>query len=140
MSWGEGSMNWAELRTLVDALPEDSATRAAEAGDVDGARWSQATYIGASSYNALLLLVRILWKAHLQGDPPDLQTIQPPVMEGDERSQELAEAIDARNRAVLERMRPSTTPADEAAKQAEIDHWLNKIRELDEAKQAATQQ
>lgn len=133
-------MNWAELRDLVDALPEDSATRAAEAGDRDGARWTQSTYIGASSYNALLLLVRILWKAHLQGDPPDLQTIQPPVMDGDERSQELAEAIDARNRAVLERMRPSTTPADEAAKQAEIDHWLNKIRELDEAKQAAAQQ
>jgi hypothetical protein len=131
-------MSWAELRDLVDALPEDSATRAAEAGDLEGARWSQSTYIGASQYNALLMLIKILWKAHLQGDPPDLQTIQPPRMEDDERAQELAAAINARNEAVLERMRPNRGPVDEAAEQAEIDHWMTKIRQLEAAKEAAT--
>src|SRR5690606_23379614 len=52
MSWGEGSMNWAELRDLVTALPEDSATKAALAGDVEGRRWDSATFLAAAQYNA----------------------------------------------------------------------------------------
>ncbi|SCD77488.1 hypothetical protein GA0115253_101704, partial [Streptomyces sp. Termitarium-T10T-6] len=63
MSWGEGSMNWAELRDLVQHLPEDSATKAAAAGDVDGRRWTQNTYLHAAQYNALLLMIRVLWAA-----------------------------------------------------------------------------
>lgn len=135
MSWGEGSMTWAELRDLVKALPEDSATKAATAGDTEGARWRQDTYIGASTYNALLLIARILWTAHLKGDPPDMDAIQPPPLEGDEQAGQLSEAIDARNRAVLERLRPQAGPGDEAARQADVDHWLSKIRELEAARQ-----
>lgn len=66
MSWGEGSMNWAELRDLVEHLPEDSATKAATAGDVEGRRWTQSTYLQAAQYNALLLMIRVLWAAHLK--------------------------------------------------------------------------
>jgi hypothetical protein len=133
MSWGEGSMSWAELRDLVTALPEDSATKAAVAGDSEGARWTQSTYIGASTYNALLLIVKILWTAHLKGEPPDMDSIQPPPLESDEQADQLSEAIEARNRAVLERLRPQTQPGDAAARQADVDHWLNKIRELQAA-------
>lgn len=135
MSWGEGTLNWAELRDLVDALPEDSATRAAAAGDTEGRRWSQQTYLLASTTNLLQMAVRILWTAHLKGNPPDLQAVEPPSLEADEQHNELAEARDARNRAVLERMRPQTDPADAAQKQTEIDHWLHRIRELETAEQ-----
>lgn len=133
MSWGEGSMNWAELRDLIEALPEDSATKAAMAGDCDKRRWSEDTYIAASAYNALLLLVKVMWTAHLKGAPPDLATIDPPHLDGDERAEELAQAIDARNKAVLDRYRPETGKDDTAARQAEVDHWMSKIRELEAA-------
>jgi hypothetical protein len=132
MSWGEGSMNWAELRDLVDALPEDSATKAAVAGDMEGRRWSQNTYIAASSYNALLLMIRVLWAAHLKGDPPDMQSISPPRMEVDEQTEALNAATEARTRALLNQYSPGR---NQAAEQDEIEHWASKIRELESAQQ-----
>ncbi|MFJ6566650.1 hypothetical protein ACIQNU_04470 [Streptomyces sp. NPDC091292] len=127
MSWGEGSMNWAELRDLVDALPEDSATKAAASGDMEGRRWTQQTYIGAAQYNALIMLVRILWTAHLKGQPPDLDVIQPPRLAADDTRAELEAAGRGYSEAVLNQYSPGTTPPD----QAEIDHWAAKIRELE---------
>ncbi|KOG78689.1 hypothetical protein ACZ90_04495 [Streptomyces albus subsp. albus] len=129
MSWGEGSMNWAELRDLVEHLPEDSATKAATAGDLDGRRWTQNTYLQAAIYNALLLMIRVLWAAHLKGDPPDMPPVESPATAVDERQAELEAAGVAYSEAVLNQFSPGTTQAD----QAEIDHWASKLRELETA-------
>ncbi len=126
MSWGEGSMNWAELRDLVEHLPEDSATKAAAAGDVDGRRWTQNTYIQAAQYNALLLMIRVLWAAHLKGEPPDMPPVESPTSEADERQAELDAAAVAYSEALLNQYSPGTTQTD----QAEIDYWEQKLREL----------
>ena len=126
MSWGEGTLNWAELRDLVEALPEDSATKAALAGDVDGRRWTQDTYIHAATYNALLLMVRILWAAHLKGRPPDMSIIDPPALEADEHQAELEAAGMRYGEALLNRYSPG-----QSDDQTDIDHWAAKIHELE---------
>ncbi|MFF2852691.1 hypothetical protein ACFVT5_41320 [Streptomyces sp. NPDC058001] len=123
-------MNWAELRDLVDALPEDSATKAAASGDVEGRRWTQDTFIGAAQYNALIMLVRILWTAHLKGKPPDLDVIQPPHMAADDAQAELEAAGREYSEAILNQYSPGTSGTSETD-QAEIDHWAAKIRELE---------
>lgn len=133
MSWGEGSMNWAELRDLVDALPEDSATKAATAGDIEGRRWTQDTYAIAATYNALLMLIRIQWAAQLKGQPPDMTTITPPRMEADELAEEQAVIADAHARQVLDRWSPTALP--DQARQADLDEWQQKIRDLEAAQQ-----
>lgn len=125
MSWGDGSMNWAELRDLVEHLPEDSATKAATGGDVDGRRWTQHTYVAASTYNALLLLIRVMWAAHLKGQPPDMTTIDPPRTEADICAEERARALTARNEAALNQL-SSGRPDDSA----EVAVWEARIREL----------
>lgn len=127
-------MNWAELRDLVTHLPADSATKAALAGDVDGRRWTQTDYGTAAMYNVLLVIVRILWTAHLKGNPPDMRPIDPPRTEADEQAAEERAAKAARGRAVLERMRPQHSKAadDKAAETAE---WLAKVRALEAARQ-----
>jgi hypothetical protein len=72
-------MSWTELRDFVDALPEDSATKAALAGDREGRRWSQESYLLAFIANLLGLLIRIQWAAgRLKGKAPDLPTVSGP--------------------------------------------------------------
>ncbi|MYR36373.1 hypothetical protein GTX14_04810 [Streptomyces sp. SID4944] len=126
MSWGEGAMSWAELRDLVEHLPEDSATKAATAGDVDGRRWTQGTYLQAATYNALLLMIRVLWAAHLKGEPPDMPPVESPTTEADERQAELEAAAVAYSEALLNQYSPGTQ-----TDQAEIDYWEQKLRELE---------
>lgn len=133
MSWGEGSMNWHELWDLAQALPEDSATKAALAGDVDQRRWTQTDYGVAAMYNALLVVIRILWTAHLKGDPPQMRPIEPPRTEEDEAAQEARAVKAVRNRAVLERMRPATKQEEAVRREAEAAQWLAKVRELQAA-------
>ncbi|MFJ1648016.1 hypothetical protein [Streptomyces sp. NPDC088258] len=120
-------MNWAELRDLIEALPEDSATKAALAGDVDGRRWTQDTYIGASTYNALLLLIRVMWAAHLKGQPPPMDTVDPPRRQEDLEAEQEAAAATARSEAILNSFSPGATPVDDT----EIQHWHQKIHELE---------
>jgi hypothetical protein len=124
-------MNWAELRDLVTALPEDSATKAAYAGDENGQRWSQNTYMHAITVNLLQLIAQTLWKAHLKGDPPAMSPVEPPKLAADAERDELAAARDARNQAVLDSFAPQRTAEDAAKKQAEIDEWMARIRELE---------
>lgn len=140
MSWGEGSMTWSELRDLVSALPEDSATKAASAGDKDGYRWTQDTYMHATTVNLLQLIAQTLWKAHLKGDPPAMSPVEPPKLTSGEERDELTAAREARNRAFLDSLAPQQAAEDAARKQAEIEHWLARIRELEEAKQQQPQQ
>ncbi|MEE4419514.1 MULTISPECIES: hypothetical protein [unclassified Streptomyces] len=121
-------MSWAELRDLVDALPEDSATKAAMAGDIDGRRWSQDTYALASIYNATLMTIRVLWAAHLKGSPPDMQAIHPPRLEADVEAAELRAAADERALAYIERYAPARAEQDAA----EIARLEQQIRDLDQ--------
>ncbi|MET8113818.1 hypothetical protein [Streptomyces prasinus] len=124
-------MNWAELRDLVTALPEDSATKAALAGDIEGRRWDSATFLAAAQYNALLMITRILWTAHLKGKPPELEPIQPPALEANEVDD--AERAEAQQYAeqYLNSFSPATVREDD---QAEIDEWRARIAELETAR------
>jgi hypothetical protein len=131
MSWGEGTMTWSELRDLVKALPEDSATKAAWAGDTEGRRWNQQTYMQAITVNLAQLTAQILWKAHLKGDPPAMEPVEPPKLAADTERDELAAAREARNRALLDSFAPQHTAEDAAKRQAEIDEWMVKIREIE---------
>ncbi|MEU6058006.1 hypothetical protein [Streptomyces sp. NPDC047097] len=121
-------MTWAELRDLVDALPADSATKAAAAGDRDGRRWSQDTYIHAATYNLLALLVRVQWTAHLKGNPPDMGAMDPPALEADEAVREREAAAAAYSEAVLNAFSPNQPEVDPQ----ELDYWQTKIRELEQ--------
>ena len=121
-------MDWAELRDLVDALPEDSATKAASAGDVEGRRWSQANYLQAAQYNALIVLIRLAWTGwQFKGTAPELKPIQPPKLAEDEAVVLAREAKQAKARAYLERMSPRREqPQDGAA----VEEWKARIRAL----------
>ena len=135
MNWGAGTMTWSELRDLVINLPEDSATKAADAGDTDGYRWNQTTYMQATITNLLQLLAQIQWKAHLKGDPPAMSPVEPPRLKSDEERDALAEARAARNMAVLDSLAPQRGPVDAAKQKAEIDEWMTKIRQLEAQQQ-----
>lgn len=125
MSWGEGTLNWAELRDLVHALPEDSATKSAVAGgQQEEQRWNSQTFLQAATYNALLILVRILWVAHLKGQPPDVKAISPPSLAADATEDEAAVAIS-------EHLLNQYSPAQPTSDPDEIADWEQAIRELD---------
>ncbi|MFJ9037995.1 hypothetical protein ACIRF8_15550 [Streptomyces sp. NPDC102406] len=118
-------MNWAELRDLVQALPEDSATKAAAAGgEQEEQRWTSATFLQAAQYNVLLILVRILWAAHLKGSPPDVQAISPPSLTADASEDEAAVAISEH---LLNQYSPQTPESNPD----EIAAWEQRIRELE---------
>ncbi|WP_086559397.1 hypothetical protein, partial [Streptomyces africanus] len=107
----------------------------AAAGDREGYRWSQQTYMQATEVNLLQLLAQILWKAHLKGEPPEMRPVEPPKLAADDQRDALAEARNARNMAVLESLAPAKGPVDTAVQQADIDFWKEKLRELEAAKQ-----
>lgn len=130
LSWGEGSMSWAELRDLVDAFPEDSATKAAVAGDVEGRRWSQATYLQAAQYNALILLIRLAWTGwQFKGTPPDLKAADPPHLVEDEEVAAARSAKAARVRAVLDSLSPASAPVVEPVG---VEEWRARIAALEQ--------
>lgn len=129
MSWGEGSMSWAELRDLVQALPEDSATKAAAGGDIEGRRWQSSTYLLAAQYNLLQLMARILWTAHLKGRPPEMQPVDPPHLESLDVDDDNKAAADRRAEAYLDSFSPGRAEQD----QAQIEELQDAIRELEAA-------
>lgn len=122
-------MNWAELRDLVDALPEDSATRAGEMGDEEQRRWTTSTYLEAAQYNATLMLVRILWMAHLKGSPPEMNPVPPPQLNRADVDEEQAAEGQRRSEDYLNQFSPGAPQSD----QAEIELWHSRIRELEAA-------
>lgn len=130
MSWGEGSMNWAELRDLVEALPEDSATKAAIAGDSEARRWTSSTYLMAANYNALLMLLRIQWTAHLKGKPPEMEPVQPPRLDAHDAEDADREAATQ----LAEQWLDSYSPGTRQQEQAELDEWRARIAELEAAR------
>lgn len=129
MSWGEGSMNWAELRDLVDALPEDSATKAALAGDAQGQRWPTGTFLLAAVYNALIMLIRVQWAAHLKGSPPQMEPVQPPQLGERDADETATEEAQRRSEEYLDSFSPGTAQQE----QQELEAWQARIRELEAA-------
>ncbi|MGW3305881.1 hypothetical protein ACWDG9_04750 [Streptomyces sp. NPDC001073] len=63
-------MSWLELWEFVQALPYDSMTRSAMAGDHARRRWTEAEYMQASQLSLLQHVIQVLWAAHLEGKPP----------------------------------------------------------------------
>lgn len=121
-------MSWAELRDLVDALPEDSATKAAVAGDVEGRRWSTATYLQAAQYNALIMLTRLAWAGwQLKGTAPELKPVPPPRLAEDEAVVLAKAAKEAKAREYLDRMSPRREQPEDAAA---VEEWKARIRAL----------
>lgn len=105
-------MSWLELLCFVEGLPEDSATKAALAGDTKGRRWTDRDWMAAYQANLLQMLIRIQWVAGgLQGTP-DLQAVPVP-----ELVHEPSEA-DLRKAALLQKMarhRPRNRGQDDLA-------------------------
>lgn len=129
MSWGEGTLNWAELRDLVQGLPEDSATKAAISGDTEGRRWDSSTYLAAAQYNVSLMIARILWTAHLKGKPPEMEPIQPPRLEAHQADDEAQQLARQRAEMYLDSFSPGRTEQD----QADVAELQSAIRELEAA-------
>jgi len=74
-------MSWLELLCFVEGLPEDSATKAALAGDTEGRRWTQADWLAAYQANLLQILIRIQWAGHGIKGTPDLHPVEVPVLD-----------------------------------------------------------
>jgi hypothetical protein len=71
-------MSWLELLEFVEALPADSATSAALAGDTKGRRWTDRDWMAAYQANLLQMLIRIQWAAGGIKGTPDLHTVPVP--------------------------------------------------------------
>jgi len=115
-------MSWLELRDLVDALPADSATKAALAGDREGRRWTQQDHLLATLANLLMILIRIEWVAgRLKGNAPDLKAVEGPELKREPRERD---AQRARLLQEMARHRPrsgSAPPQDLAALNAALE-------------------
>lgn len=122
-------MNWAELRDLIRALPEESATKAAAAGDVEGRRWTSSTYLLAANYNLLQMVARILWTAHLKGRPPEMEPVQPPQLEAHVADDEAQAAAQQRAEQYLDSFSPGARGDDPE----EIDEWRARLAQLETA-------
>ncbi|MFJ3665074.1 hypothetical protein ACIPSE_01320 [Streptomyces sp. NPDC090106] len=121
-------MTWLELWEFVEALPYDSMTRSALAGDHTRRRWTEAEYMQASSLSLMQHMIQVMWAAHLEGKPPkvvpwtlpDLRT--PEQLAEDEARKARRAAIQAHFR---EATRPGATPDPEYARrlaQAREEH------------------
>jgi hypothetical protein len=89
-------MSWLELLSFVEALPADSATKAALAGDTDGRRWTDQDWMAAYTANLLQILIRIQWAGHgIKGSPTlhpvDVPTLDRPPSDEDLRRMERRE-------------------------------------------------
>lgn len=105
--WGEGTMSWLELLEFVEALPDDSATKAAMAGDRDGRRWPEQNYLLATLVNLVMLLIRVQWVAgRLKGDPPDMKSVEGPGLSSG------SSAVDSRRAELLREMARYRTRKD----------------------------
>lgn len=120
-------MTWAELRDLLEALPADSATKAAAAGDTEGRRWNTSTYLQAAQYSALQMVVRILWAAHLEGSPPAMEPIETPRLEAAEQDE--ADQAKAQQAAedYLDSFSPSRRQAQDPEQIAELQEAIHAL-------------
>lgn len=117
-----GSMSWLELWEFFQALPFDSMTRSALAGDHAHRRWSESDYMLREVLSLLQFQSRIAWVGHqLKDKPPDLHLWDMPDLRSPEEAeaeQELAAARAERARKFREATRPGGGDTEYARKLA----------------------
>ncbi|MET8511968.1 hypothetical protein [Streptomyces sp. NPDC005077] len=88
----EGSMSWLELREFFDALPYDSMTKSAMAGDHGRRRWTESDYMLRALLDLVQFQIRVAWiTGRMDGKAPDLPLWELPDLRSPEEI-ELAEA------------------------------------------------
>ncbi|MGW5198641.1 hypothetical protein [Streptomyces spiralis] len=107
---GDGSMSWLELWEFFQALPYDSMTRSAMAGDHTRRRWTEMHYMQASALSLMQYMTQVLWVGQgLQGKPPKTAPWTLPDLRTSEQIAE-DEAREARRTALMSRFREATRP------------------------------
>jgi hypothetical protein len=119
-------MSWLELWEFVEALPYDSMTRSALAGDHTRRRWTEAEYMQASSLSLMQHMIQVMWAAHLEGRPPNVVPWTLPDLRTPEQLAE-DEARKARQATIQARYREATRPG--AAPDPEYARRLAQARE-----------
>lgn len=79
MRWRAGRIPLIELAAFYGWLPEESATRAAQAGDDKGRRWAEREWLAAAQVTYLQTVLQILWVGlRLKGNPPKMAPVNTP--------------------------------------------------------------
>lgn len=79
MEWRAGRIPLIELAAYYGWLPDESATKAAQAGDQAGRRWSEREWMAAAQITYLQTLYQILWVGlRLKGRPPKPGPVKTP--------------------------------------------------------------
>jgi hypothetical protein len=110
-------MSWLELWEFYQALPYDSMTRSAQAGDHGHRRWTETEYLLVDLGSRLNIISQILWAGNIKGKPPEFPLYGMP----DLRSWEQIEAeiaASTRARRYHEAMKPGNTNTEYAKKLA----------------------
>ncbi|MFG2380556.1 hypothetical protein [Streptomyces avermitilis] len=102
-------MSWLELWEFVQALPYDSMTRSAMAGDHTRRRWTETEYMLAQALSVMQFTNQVLWAAHLEGKPPKVVPWALPDLRTPEQLAE-DEAREARQAAMRARFHAATQP------------------------------
>lgn len=74
-----GKIPLIELAAYYGWLPENSATKAAQAGDTQGRRWSEAEWLAAAQVTYLQTVLQVLWVGlRIKGSPPKVTPVKTP--------------------------------------------------------------
>lgn len=120
-------MSWLELWEFVQALPYDSMTRSAMAGDHTRRRWTEMHYMQASALSLMQFMTQVMWVGQgLEGKPPKPTPWTLPDLRTPEQLAE-DEARKARKAALWAQYRAATRPG--AAPDPEYARRLAQARE-----------
>ncbi|BAC73221.1 hypothetical protein AQJ43_23775 [Streptomyces avermitilis] len=115
-------MSWLELWEFVLALPYDSMTKSAMAGDHGRRRWTESDYMLRELLAVAQFQARIAWAGHhIEGKVPDLPLWEEPDRRSPEQieaDRELAVARAERARKYHEATKPGSQDTEYAKKLA----------------------
>ncbi|MET9848866.1 hypothetical protein [Streptomyces ossamyceticus] len=109
-------MTWLELWEFVEALPYDSMTRSALAGDRTRRRWTEAEYMQAHGLTLMQHMIQVMWAAHLEGKPPKVIPWSLPDLRSPEQVAKDEDRKQARRRRYFEATRPGAVMDPEYAR------------------------
>lgn len=79
IQWRKGKIPLIELAAYYQWLPEESATKAAQAGDKAARRWSEQDWMVALQVTYTRLMLQVLWIGlRLKGSPPKTAPVKTP--------------------------------------------------------------